>query len=445
LSNGHVGLLNYIMLHLSGYGQWSMDELKAYCHPTAKNFTNICKTHPEIEFDGLDISTGPLGQGVANAVGMAIANMNLRATYNRDGYDVVKSRVYASTGDACLQEGPALEAISLAGRMKLDNLCLIYDNNGIQSDGPITLTFTEDVNAKMRACGWYVMDIPDGNTNVSAITTALEHAANHAGQPTFINIRTEIGGGTSVAGTCKAHHAAFGHADVKRCKEIWGYDPEETHVVPKDVRDYWSEVPKKGARSHGEWQSLLNDYALQYPKLAKGFRQLAAGKLDEAWRDDLLSLKAPEKPTPIRGSSAVAFDALWKKLPFMGGSADLSEPNAVLKEAKVAFGPGDSVNHQSFEGRYVHYGTREHAMAAISNGIAAYSSRDEHDGRGQALIPITATFSMFQLYAAPAIRMGALMNLQIIHIGTHDSIAEGACGPTHQVCPPLVFLCSSQS
>lgn len=150
MSNGHVGLLQYIMLHLSGYGLWTMDQLKAYCHPTANNFTNICKTHPEIEFDGLDISTGPLGQGVANAVGMAMANMHLRHTYNRDGLEVVQSRVYATTGDACLQEGPALEAISLAGRMKLDNLCLIYDNNGIQSDGPITLTFNEDVNAKMR-------------------------------------------------------------------------------------------------------------------------------------------------------------------------------------------------------------------------------------------------------------------------------------------------------
>jgi dihydroxyacetone synthase len=290
-----------------------------------------------------------------------------------------------------------------------------------------------------RACGWYVLEIPDGNTNVSAISSALEHAANHVGQPTFINIKTEIGRGTSVAGTCKAHHAAFGQDNVKQCKKLWGYDPKETHAVPSDVRDYWSEVPKKGERSHGEWQALLNRYTLQYPKLAKRFQQLADGTLDQGWRHDLLSMKATEKDTPIRQSSAVVFDALWKKLPFFGGSADLSEPNNVLREPKIAFGPKDSVSHQSYEGRYVHYGTREHAMAAISNGIAAYSSRDEDGSRGQSLIPITATFSMFQLYAAPAIRMGALMSLQIIHIGTHDSIAEGACGPTHQVSQHLVF------
>lgn len=150
MSNGHVALLQYIMLHLSGYEAWTMDELKAYCHPTANAFTNICKTHPEIEFDGLDISTGPLGQGIANAVGMAMVNKHLRQYFNKDGFDVVRGKIYATTGDACLQEGPALEAISLAGHLKLDNLILIYDNNGVQSDGPITLTFSENVNDKIR-------------------------------------------------------------------------------------------------------------------------------------------------------------------------------------------------------------------------------------------------------------------------------------------------------
>lgn len=150
MSNGHVALLQYIMLHLSGYEAWTMDQLKAYCHPTALDFTNICKTHPEIEFDGLDVSTGPLGQGIANAVGMAMANMHLRQVFNREDSQVIQSKVYATTGDACLQEGPALEAISLAGHLKLDNLVLIYDNNAVQSDGPISLAFHENVNDKMR-------------------------------------------------------------------------------------------------------------------------------------------------------------------------------------------------------------------------------------------------------------------------------------------------------
>ncbi|XXH02724.1 hypothetical protein Hte_009109 [Hypoxylon texense] len=434
MSNGHVGLLQYIMLHLSGYKQWTMDELKAYCHPTANNFTNICKTHPEIEFDGLDISTGPLGQGVANAVGMAAANKCLREKFNKDGFNVVQSKVYATTGDACLQEGPALEAISLAGHLKLDNLILIYDNNGVQSDGPITLTFAENVNDKMRACGWYVLEIPDGNHNVDAIITALEVADKHVGQPVFININTTIGHGTTIAGTCKAHHAAFGHDNVKACKKSWGYDPEATHVIPDDVREYWSEVAEKGRRAREKWQDLVARYTERYPDLGNALSALERGHLGPEWRERLLALQPPQGPTPVRQSSGMVFDELWDMLPMFGGSADLSEPNFVLKKPKEAFGPpGDGVRHQSYAGRYVHFGTREHAMAAIANGLAAYSSRDhEHQSRGQAIIPFTATFSMFQLYAAPAIRMGALMKLQVIHIGTHDSIFEGACGPTHQ-------------
>ncbi|KAI0395803.1 Transketolase, thiamine diphosphate binding domain-containing protein [Xylariaceae sp. FL0594] len=433
MSNGHVALLQYIMLHLSGYELWTMEELKAYCHPTALNFTNHCKTHPEIEFDGLDVSTGPLGQGIANAVGMAIANMNLRARFNRDDFQLIQSKVYATTGDACLQEGPALEAISLAGKMKLDNLILIYDNNGIQSDGPISLTFTENVNDKMRACGWYVMEIPDGNHNVDAIITALEHADKHVGQPVFININTTIGIGTAIAGTNKAHHAAFGHDSVKACKASWGYDPEQTHVVPDDVRQYWAEVGRKGRKARNEWESLRARYMERFPEARAAFEAVETGALDPTWKEMMMKLEPAKNKMPVRQSSGAVFDELWKKLPLMGGSADLSEPNFVLREPKQCFGPPDpAIAHQAYAGRYIHFGTREHGMAAIANGIAAYSPRSEHGDRQQAFIPVTATFSMFQLYAAPAIRMGALMSLKIIHIGTHDSIAEGACGPTHQ-------------
>ncbi|KAF2175254.1 hypothetical protein K469DRAFT_765615 [Zopfia rhizophila CBS 207.26] len=426
MSNGHVALLQYIMLHLSGYEIWTADQLKAYCHPTALNFTNICKTHPEIEFDGLDVSTGPLGQGVANAVGMAMANKYLRETFNRDGFNVIQGKVYATTGDACLQEGPALEAISLAGHLKLSNLILIYDNNGVQCDGPITLTFKENVNDKMRACGWYVLEIPDGNTNVRAIMAALEHADGHIGQPIFININTVIGHGTSIAGTCKAHHTAFGHEDVKKCKVSWGYDPEATHIVPDEVRDYWSEIPRKGRLAREIWQRTIERYNARYPELADKLQSIINGNLDPGWKTQLLEYVPDQKKMPIRESSGIIFDMLWRKLPLFGGSADLSAPNFLLREPKEAFGfPSGEVHHQSYRGRYVHFGTREH-------GMAAYSPRSEHGEQGQAMIPITATFSMFQLYAAPAIRMSALMNLQVIHIGTHDSIAEGACGPTHQ-------------
>ncbi|KAI9695468.1 MAG: hypothetical protein M1836_006456 [Candelina mexicana] len=425
MSNGHVGLLQYIMLHLSGYKIWTMEQLKGYCHPTALDFTNIAKTHPEIEFDGLDMSTGPLGQGVANAVGMAMANMNLRATFNKPGFEVVNSIVYCSLGDACLQEGVALEAISLAGHLKLDNLVLIYDNNGIQSDGPIDLTFHEDVNAKMRACGFYVLEIPDGNSNVTAIRTALRHARNHTGQPKFLNITTAIGFGTAVAGTCKAHQMAFGQVDIDKCKGLWGFDPKITHHVPKDVRQDWSHLRKKGAEQVSEWKQTLVRYAEEYPELALEFRAKVRGDLGRKWRQDLNRFEISDKTLPVRHSSAQVYDSLWDTVPFFGGSADLSEPNFMLKVPKQGFGfhqPG--VNNVSFTGRYVHFGTREHAMIAIANGMAAYAP--------QAFVPITATFSMFQLYGAAAIRMSALNKVQVIHIGTHDSIAEGACGPTHQ-------------
>lgn len=287
-----------------------------------------------------------------------------------------------------------------------------------------------------RACGWYVLEVPDGNNNVKAILSALDHAGLHKGQPVFININTTIGFGTTIAGTCKAHHAAFGDSNVRECKEAWGYDPNETHVVPPEIREYWSEVPRKGSAARKQWLETISHYLDQYPDLGHKLQAIMNGKVDLSWRQSLLSLKAPAKDMPIRQSSALAFDTLWNILPLFGGSADLSEPNFTLKVPKEAFGPPhDEVHHQSYQGRYVHFGTREHGMAAIANGIAAYSARSEHaESRGQAFIPITATFSMFQLYAAPAIRMGALMKLKVIHIGTHDSIAEGACGPTHHVC-----------
>lgn len=272
--------------------------------------------------------------------------------------------------------------------------------------------------------------------NVKAILTALERADNHVGQPTFINIKTTIGHGTAISGTCKAHHAAFGDAEVRKIKKSWGYDPEATHVIPDDIQRYWSEIPKKGKLARESWEHSIERYSVAYPKLSSKLRSLIDGKLSEDWRTQLAEYTPDPKNMPIRQSSSVIFDLLWKQLPFFGGSADLSEPNFMLREPKEAFGPAlnvDNAHHQSYRGRYVHFGTREHGMAGIANGIAAYSPKDEHGERGQAFIPITATFAMFQLYAAPAIRMGALMNLQVIHIGTHDSIAEGACGPTHQV------------
>lgn len=270
------------------------------------------------------------------------------------------------------------------------------------------------------------MEIPDGNSNVAAIRTALEHARNHVGQPKFLNITTVIGYGTTVAGTCKAHQMAFGQADINKCKDLWEFDSKTTHYVPEDVRQDWSHLRRKGPGLVSEWKQTLRQYAEKYPELALELRARIRGDLGRKWKQDLSAFEVSQKALPVRQASAQVYDSLWDNIPLFGGSADLSEPNFMIKVPKQAFGshqPG--VNNVSFTGRYVHYGTREHAMMAIANGMAAYAPR--------AFVPITATFSMFQLYGAAAIRMSALSKLQVVHIGTHDSIAEGACGPTHQV------------
>lgn len=270
------------------------------------------------------------------------------------------------------------------------------------------------------------MEIPDGNSNVAAIGTALEHARNHVGQPKFLNITTSIGFGTTVAGTSKAHQMAFGQVDIDKCKDLWGFDSKATHFVPDDVRQDWRTVPRQGQKLMFQWKQTLARYAERHPKLAQQFKARMNGDLGQQWRQDLDAFEVSGKSLSIRQSSAQVYDALWKIIPFFGGSADLSDPNFMIKVPKMVFGPPrEGVENLSFTGRYVHYGTREHAMMAIANGMAAYAP--------QAFIPITATFAMFQLYGASAIRMSALNKVQVIHIGTHDSIAEGACGPTHQV------------
>jgi dihydroxyacetone synthase len=285
------------------------------------------------------------------------------------------------------------------------------------------MLIAESVN---RSCGFYVLEISENDNNVAAIRTALEHARNHFGQPKFLNIASIIGFGTAVAGTSKAHQMAFGHVDIEKCKNLWGFDNKTTHFVPKDVRQDWKEVRREGQTLVSHWQQTLAPYAEKYPELAQQFQAKVCGDLGKQWRQELDAFEVSSKSLPIRQSSAHVYDTLWKIIPFFGGSADLSEPNFMIKEPKLTFGPPrPGVENVSFTGRYVHYGTREHAMMAIANGMAAYAP--------QAFVPITATFSMFQLYGASAIRMSALNKVQLIHIGTHDSIAEGACGPTHQV------------
>ncbi|KAI1213734.1 Transketolase, thiamine diphosphate binding domain-containing protein [Annulohypoxylon truncatum] len=421
LSNGHAAMFLYALNHLTGFDNWTMDEIKGYGSAKTDGYKTICHAHPEIEVPGVEVTTGPLGQGIANAVGLAIASKNLAARYNRPGHDIVKSRIYAMCGDGCLMEGVALEAISLAGSLQLDNLVVLYDNNQVTCDGPLDWINTEDVNAKMRASNWHVLEVADGNYDVQAIVSALNYAKVLKGKPVFINIRTVIGLGTSVAGTYKAHHGVFDKESVEISKRLAGQDPSVTHVVPPNSLAYFRERKFHGESLEKSWNTLLTEYASDYPDLAASLTKARKGDNGTEWLDILKGIDSTQfQGKATRDANGVLIDKIWKAHPALcGGGADLVNSN------KVSYSPED-VFHPTvgYAGRYIRYGIREHAMAAISNGIAAYNPGT--------FLPITATFLLFYIYAAPGVRMGALSHLPVIHFATHDSFAEGQNGPTHQ-------------
>ncbi|RHZ60777.1 hypothetical protein CDV55_105275 [Aspergillus turcosus] len=431
LSNGHTCLFQYCFLHLTGYKAMTFEQLKSY---HSERVDALCPGHPEIEHEGIEVTTGPLGQGVANAVGLAMATKNLAATYNRPGYEVVSNHTWCMVGDACLQEGVALEAISFAGHLKLNNLTVIYDNNQITCDGSVDLTNTEDVNAKMRACGWDVIDVEDGCYDVEGIVRALEQARASQEKPTFINIRTVIGLGSHVAGTAEAHGAAFGASNVAEMKKANGFNPDEFFVIGETVRDFFHDLPGRGEGYVREWNELVKRYTAECPELGEEFQRRVRGELPANWKD-LIPSSFPDKPTASRASSGLVFNPIAKEIAsFMVGTADLSPSVNMIWPGKVDFQPPElrttcGING-NYAGRYIHYGVREHAMCAISNGLAAFAPNT--------IIPVTSSFFMFYLYAAPAVRMGALQRLQVIHAATHDSIGMGEDGPTHQ---PIELAC----
>lgn len=403
----------------------TFDQLKSY-HSDREDM--LCPGHPEIEHEGIEVTTGPLGQGVANAVGLAMATKNLAATYNKPGYDVVSNHTWCMIGDACLQEGVGLEAISLAGHLKLNNLTVIYDNNQITCDGSVDLTNSEDVNAKMRACGWDVIDIEDGCFDIEGIVQALEKSKKSTDKPTFINVRTIIGIGSAVAGTAVAHGAAFGKDDVANMKKIYGYNPEEHFVITDTVRAFFAECPSRGEKYVQEWNALVDKYSEAHPELANEFKARVKGELPANWKD-LIPKEFPQKPTASRASSGLVFNPIAQSINnFMVGTADLSPSVNMIWKGKEDFQHPERKTacgiNGTYAGRYIHYGVREHAMCAISNGLAAFAPNT--------IIPVTSSFFMFYLYAAPAVRMGSLQHLQVIHAATHDSIGMGEDGPTHQ-------------
>ncbi|KAJ0158506.1 Dihydroxyacetone synthase, partial [Colletotrichum tanaceti] len=426
LSNGHACLWQYLFMHLVGVKSMTIDQLKSY---HSDKTDSLCPGHPEIENEGVEVTTGPLGQGVANAVGLAMATKNLAATYNRPGYEVVDNMTWCMIGDACLQEGVGLEAVSLAGHWKLNNLCIIYDNNSITCDGTADVANTEDMNAKMRATGWNVLEILDGNSNVAAIANALI-AARSSDRPTFINIHTTIGFGSVKAGDAKTHGAALGVDDVSGIKASFGLDPAEHFAIPRDVYDFFRDAPDRGRAFEAEWSATVRKYSERYPDLAAEFKLRVDGKMPDDWTKYIPAKdQLPTAPTATRKSAGIVGNPLGEKMKnFLIGTADLTPSCNVAYNQKVDFQSPElrtACNlNGDYSGRYIHYGIREHAMCAISNGLAAF--------RKGTFLPVTSSFFMFYLYAAPAVRMAALQGLQQIHIATHDSIGTGEDGPTHQ-------------
>lgn len=377
----------YALNHLTGFDNWTMDEIKGYGSDKTNGYKTICHAHPEIEVPGVEVTTGPLGQGIANAVGLAIASKNMQAKFNRPGFNIAQSRVYCMTGDGCLMEGVALEAISLAGSLGLDNLVLIYDNNQVTCDGPLDWINTEDINAKMRASGWHVLEVEDGSYDVQKIVTALNYGKTLANKPTFINIHTVIGLGTPVAGTYKAHHGAIDKASVEASKRLAGQDPAVTHEVPPQQLAYFRERKAHGEKLQRNWDALVDSYGVQYPGLAKELSVRRSGDYGTDWLHALKEIDSKQfNGMATREVNGVVIEKLWALYPAMcGGGADLVNSNKVPYAAADVFHPS-----VGYDGRYIRNGIREHAMASVANGLAAYNPGT--------FLPLTATFLMFYLY-----------------------------------------------
>lgn len=427
LSNGHVCLMQYILMHLTGFTSMTLEQLKSY---RSARLDSLCPGSTRIQNDGIEASTGALGQGVANAVGMAVVAKNLGATYNKPGHSLIDNMIWCTVGDACLQEGVALEAIQLAGQWRLDNLAVIYDNNQITCCGSVDVTCCEDIDAKMRACGWNVINVSKGVDNVDAIVRALNTARNHQGHPTFINIRTIIAFGSSAQGQAKTHSDALGVEDVAKIKRRFDMNPEEHFTIAADVYEFFDGAKSRGAQHEAEYERKLKAYSQDHPELAINLKLRMKGITADNWHIYMPMKEClPTEDIATRETAAYIFETLAKRLSyFMIGTADLKpafnmswEDHVVFQHPALKTACG---MYGDYSGRYMHCGIREHAMVSIANGMAAFNPGS--------ILPFTSGFLMFYIYAAAGVRLSAVQGLQTIHLATHDSIVIGDDGPTHQ-------------
>ena len=421
LSNGHGSMLIYSLLHLTGY-DLSMDDLKAFRQLHSKT-----PGHPEYGYTpGVETTTGPLGQGIANAVGFAIAEQTLGAQFNRPGHNIVDHHTYAFMGDGCMMEGISHEVCSLAGTLKLGKLVAFYDDNGISIDGNVQGWFTDDTAKRFDAYGWHVISGIDGH-NPDQIKAAIEEAKSVTDKPSLLMCKTVIGfGSPKKAGTADAHGSPLGDAEIAATRAAlnWPYAPFE---IPQDIYNEW-DAKKAGKAVESEWDVKFAQYEKAFPELACEYRRRVEGELPAQWKADAKAFiqNLQDNPANIasRKASQNALEAFGKVLPeFMGGSADLAPSNLTMWS-------GSAPINEDKAGNYIHYGVREFGMSAIMNGIAL------HGG----FIPYGATFLMFVEYARNAVRMAALMKIRSIFVYTHDSIGLGEDGPTHQPVEQIASL-----
>ncbi len=417
LSNGHASMLQYGALHLSGYNL-SLDDLKQF-----RQWHSHAPGHPEYGFtDGVEVTTGPLGQGLAMSVGLAIAEKHLSAVYNQPDMPIVDHHTYCIVGDGCLMEGISHESCSLAGTLGLGKLIVFYDDNLISLDGPTELSYTEDVDKRFDAYHWHVQFVDDGN-DLQKLQQAINLAKLETKKPSLIRVRTVIGYGSPKAGTSKVHGEALGKEASRKTKEFFGFDPDVDFAEPQEALDNWRQAVPRGQEAHKAWDELFAKYKTAHPELAAQFERVIKQELPEGWAKDIKPFPT-EKAIATRSAGEVVLQAIAKALPeVMGGAADLTSSTKTIIKDSPKF-------HDDPKGRNIFFGVREFGMCAAVNGMAA------HGG----YIPFGSTFFVFSDYARSAIRMAALMSTHSLFVFTHDSIGLGADGPTHQPVEHLMAL-----
>ena len=419
LSCGHACMLQYSYLYLTGY-QITLNDIENF-----RQLHSITPGHPEYGLTpGIEVTTGPLGQGFANGVGMAIAQQYMAKRYNQPDFNIFDYKIYAICSDGDLMEGVSAEAASLAGHLGLGNMIYFYDSNHITIEGNTDLAFDEDVSKRFQAYGWQVQEVPDINDH-EELSNAIKNAQKETERPSLIIVRSHIGyGSPNKHDSAAAHGSPLGKDEVRLVKENFGFDPDKSFVVPDDVLDFYRKAGKESSKNEDKWNELYESYKKRHPDLAKEYESITAGQLPEGW-EDKLPVFEPGEDVATRKASGKTLNAIAEYLPqLIGGSADLSPSTNTVLEAYESF----SVKQR--DGRNFHFGIREHAMGAVLNGMALSNY----------LIPYGATFLIFSDYMRPPLRLAAIMKIRQIMVFTHDSIGLGEDGTTHQPVEQLIGL-----